>query len=61
MEQKKYKLHIVDVESDGKAIYRLIVTEEQKKVLDYFEKQELIPELLRLDYSETESNYTDLT
>ena len=59
--EKKYKVHVKDYDDGGTILRRIIVNEEQKKVLDYFASNGLFPEWLGLDFSETESNYADLT
>lgn len=61
MEQQKYKAHFMDMDGYGEVLKRVIVNEDQKKLLDYLVKNELFPEWLKIEYIPEENVYESLT
>lgn len=61
MEQQKYKAHFMDMDSYGEVIKRVILNEDQKKLLDYLFKNEILPEWFKVEYIPEENVYDSLT
>ena len=61
MEQRKYKAHFMDMDNYGEVIKRVVLNEDQKKLLDYLLKNEIFPEQLKIEYIPEENAYEPLT
>lgn len=59
--EQKYKAHFMDMESYGEVIKRVIINEDQKKILDFLSKNELLPDWIKVEYILEEDVYADLT
>lgn len=61
MEQQKYKAHFMDMDDNGAVIYRVVVNESQKNLLDFLFKNEILPDWFKVEYLSEENVYHDLT
>lgn len=61
MEQQKYKAHFMDMDNYGEVIKRVVLNEDQKKLLDYLLKNEILPEWFKVEYIPEENVYESLT
>ena len=61
MEQQKYKAHFMDMDNYGEVIKRVILNEDQKKLLDYLLLNEILPEWFKVEYIPEEHVYEPLT
>ena len=59
--EKKYKVHLVDMANDYEIIKRLIINEDQKKILDLLRQNDLYPEWLKVEIVPEDILYEDLT
>ena len=58
---EKYKVHLIDLDNHGEVIKRLIINENQKKIFDLLNENELLPEWLKVEILPNDIPYTDLT
>ena len=58
---QKYKAHFMDMDNYGEVIYRVIVNDSQKNLLDFLFKNEILPEWFKVEYFPEENVYADLT
>ena len=61
MEQQKYRAHFMDMDDYGEVIKRVVLNEDQKKLLDYLLKNEILPEWFKVEYIPEENVYESLT
>ena len=61
MEQQKYTAHFMDMDNYGEVIKRVVLNEDQKKLLDYLFKNEILPEWFKVEYIPEENVYESLT
>lgn len=61
MEQQKYKAHFMDMDNYGEVIKHVIINEDQKKLLDFLFKNEILPEWFKVEYIPEENIYHELT
>lgn len=61
MEQQKYKVHFMDMDDNGEVIYRVVVNESQRNLLDFLVRNEILPDWLKVEYLPEENVYADLT
>ena len=61
MEQQKYKAHFMDMDNYGEVIKRVVLNKDQKKLLDYLSKNEILPEWFKVEYIPEENVYESLT
>lgn len=61
MEQQKYKAHFMDMDDNGEVIYRVVVNESQRNLLDFLVKNDILPEWFKVEYLSEENVYRDLT
>ena len=57
---QKYKTHFMDMDSYGEVMKRVILNEDQKKLLDYLLKNEFLPDWLKIEYIPEEYVYESL-
>ena len=57
---QKYRVHIMDMDN-CEVIKRVILNEDQKKLLDYLLKNEILPEWVKVEYLLEENVYESLT
>ena len=61
MEQQKYRAHFMDMDNYGEVLKRVIINEDQKKILDYLLENEILPEWFKVEYIPEENVYEPLT
>lgn len=61
MEQQKYKAHFMDMDNYGEVLKRVVLNEDQKKLLDYLLKNDILPEWFKVEYIPEENAYEPLT
>lgn len=59
--EQKYKAHFMDMDENGEVIYRVVVNESQRKLLDFLVKNEILPDWFKVEYLSEENVYRDLT
>lgn len=59
--EKKYKVHLIDMDNSYEIIKRLVINEDQKKILDLLYQNDLHPEWLKIEIVPEEVLYEDLT
>lgn len=59
--EQKYKAHFMDMDNYGEVIYRVIVNESQKNLLDFLVKNEILSDWFKVEYIPEENVYHDLT
>ena len=59
--EQKYKAQVMDMDDNGAVIYRVVVNESQKNLLDFLFKNEILPEWFKVEYIPEENVYADLT
>jgi hypothetical protein len=59
--EQKYKAHFMDMDNYGEVIKRVVLNEDQKKLLDYLLKNEILPEWFKVEYIPEENVYESLT
>ena len=59
--EQKYKVHFMDMENYGEVIYRVVVNESQRNLLDFLVKNEILPDWFKVEYLSEENIYHDLT
>ena len=58
---QKYKAHFIDMDNYSEVIKRVIINEDQKKILDFLSKNEILPEWFKVEYIPEENVYESLT
>ena len=58
---QKYKTHFIDMDNCGEVIKRVILNEDQKKLLDYLSKNDILPDWIKIEYAPEEYVYEPLT
>lgn len=59
--EQKYKAHFMDMDNYGEVIYRVVVNESQRNLLDFLVKNEILPDWFKVEYLSEENVYHDLT
>ena len=59
--EQKYKAHFMDMDDNGEVIYRVVVNESQRNLLDFLVKNEILPDWFKVEYLSEKNVYTDLT
>lgn len=58
---EKYKVHLIDLDGHSEVIKRLVINEDQKKIFELLDKNELLPEWLKVEILPIDIPYADLT
>jgi hypothetical protein len=59
--EQKYKAHFMDMDDNGAVIYRVVVNESQRNLLDFLVRNEILPDWFKVEYLSEENIYHDLT
>lgn len=57
---QKYKAHFMDMDNYGEVIKRVVINEDQKKILDFLSKNEILPDWFKVEYILEEDVYESL-